>query len=184
MTNRENNPNPPVPLTWTAKAEWGSEGRTHRTTVTICGDTWSFWILQPRKGEWRAQGRRETGHGFYSEGKTLAALKAEVTDFVTRAATETCTSCRKVSGHLVDCPVYIELSVERSRQLGERTGMRGVGPAFRKVTMDLAGTSPAVSAAARSLLRLVWMSRRTCSCPSPVHRMSCGADSTPKVVSL
>jgi len=184
MTNRENNPNPPVPLTWTGKAEWGSEGRTHRTKATIHGDTWSFWILQPRKGEWRAQGVRESGSGFYSEGKTLAAMKAEVVDFVTRVATEMCETCRKISGHELNCPAYIELSAERSRQRGERIVLRDIGPSFRKVTQGLAELAVGAASSARSLRSLVWLSSRTCSCPTPVHRMSCGEGSTPKVVSL
>lgn len=76
-TNRDNATNR-VPITWTRKKEWGSEGLTHRATVTVAGDEWKFRLVSPRKGQWRAMGSHSGPKGFYAEARTVADAKALV----------------------------------------------------------------------------------------------------------
>jgi hypothetical protein len=126
-----------APLTWTAKKEWGSEGNTHRASVTLDnGDQWSFVVDQPRKGYWVARGFRKaaadvadgrTGGGdmvFYRESTTMKDAKAQSQAHANLAQTSTCGECGKVTGHKLDCGTGRRAATDQTVRVFSRQPLR------------------------------------------------------------
>ena len=206
-----------VPLTWTAKKEWGSVGNTHRASIILDnGDQWSFVVDSPRKGQWVARGWLKTredvaagrsGSGdmrLYREETTMKGAKAQAQMCANIAQTSTCDECRKISGHKLDCSTGRAADMERTK--GQRIALRAedegalllgatrsgksIQPlpvrtpadaiASAAETMRQFGT--AATSSGRALLRFRHHVVRKCSCPTPVHRMSCGQGAQPRVI--
>lgn len=195
----ETTPQHEAPLTWSAKKEWGSVGNTHRARITLDnGDQWSFVVDQPRKGVWTARGwlkDREdvaagrTGGGdmvFYREDTTMKGAKAQAQAHANLAQTSTCDECRKVIGHKLDCGTGRAADAERTK--GQRVTLRAVdeaGQILAGVRDGMAKMAGPVQEVAKTF-RTVWHNMRRpagCSCPTPTHRMSCGAGARPVVIS-
>ncbi|AKA61719.1 hypothetical protein SEA_YDN12_52 [Streptomyces phage YDN12] len=118
-----------APLTWTKKKEWGSEGLTHRAAATINGESWTFTVDSPSKGQWVARAWRDGDFALYREDRTMKGAKQQAQDYADEAATSTCTECKrithgKVSGHKLDCGTGRAEAVARSTERGERIGLR------------------------------------------------------------
>ena len=163
---------PEVPLTWTSRVTWGCVGKAHYTEATINGEAWTFTVDQPRKGYWVARAWRDGKCAMYQEGKTLKSMKAAVQAQANFAATSTCAECRHIGGHTVSCP-----TIGRSAVAGFEAGLRDV-------QRTLAQMAPILVKAMAPFSRIVRSFQLTqrCSCPTPTHRMSCGVDAIPKVV--
>lgn len=144
-------------------------GLAHRAEVEINGENWTFHIGQPVKGQWTARGWRGEVFALYREGTTLKAMKAEAQAFADYAATQTCSDCKNIGGHRGDC-----------------VRLAGAGRLAEQLSGRMICIAPAVKAAAASLRQMADGFRKPlpCNCPTPTHRMSCGVDSTPKVVQL
>ncbi|QBZ73544.1 hypothetical protein SEA_MISCHIEF19_59 [Streptomyces phage Mischief19] len=160
-------------LTWSAKSEWGSVGRTYRMSVEVSnGDEWSFTVDQPRKGYWVARGWR--GHKslpgagefkFYREAKTAKDAKAQCEAQANLAAT--------------DADRWRERAVEVG--VLPRTAAEQLGAA--KAALAKLGTvaQAAASGPISSLVRAL-IAGQPCGCKTPVHKMSCGNGATPRVI--
>lgn len=127
MTSTANNTQPQqdeTPLTWTSRKEWGSEGLTHRSETTIHGERWTFTVDSPSKGQWVARAWRDGDMALYREDRTMKGAKQQAQAHANYAATATCTECRKIGGHKLDCATGRAADVARSAEHGERTGLR------------------------------------------------------------
>ena len=128
MTTTANNTTPQpaaeAPLTWTKKKEWGSEGLTHRATTTINGESWSFAVDSPSKGQWAARAWRDGDMVLYREDRTMKGAKQQAQEHANYAATSTCRECRKIGGHKLDCYTGRAADIARSTERGERIGLR------------------------------------------------------------
>lgn len=199
MTTNENSSE--APLTWTSSTEWGTIGRTHRAEVTLDnGDTWKFVVDQPRKGVWTARGWRNGVFAMYREGKILKDAKAQSQEQANRAATQTCTTCRKIGGHKLDCSAVLPVPADAARHAtavdltpmldAAAQGMRELhaavpAPVVHSVPSEVLKELPALAGTLKRINANLWTNRRRpadCSCPTPTHRMSCGHGARPKVV--
>lgn len=155
-----------------------------------------------------AAGRSGSGDmKLYREDTTMKGAKAQAQAHANLAQTSTCAECRKISGHKLDCGTGRAADMERTK--GQRVGLRvgqliavdegaqllagatrsgkslpqrlpGDAIASAAATMRQFGT--AATSAGRALLKFRHHVVRKCSCPTPVHRMSCGQGAQPTVI--
>lgn len=162
---------PYTELKWVSKKEWGAVGNTHYASIKVGSDNLTYTIDQPRKGYWVARGWKNGGIAFnlYREGKTLAEMKSIVLEDVAQA--------RTVAAKVSLTPATDEGQVTlTSNPVGHAPGK-----ARSLVTAHL---RPPTAMTTRVVRRFMTSLRAPfpCGCPSPSHRMSCGVDSAPRVV--
>lgn len=113
-----------APLTWTSSKVWGTVGMTHRASTEINGETWSFTVDSPQKGQWVARAWRDGDMALYREDRTMKGAKGQAQAHANYAATSTCPECRKIGGHKLDCGTGRSADMAKSAERGERIGLR------------------------------------------------------------
>uniref|UniRef100_A0AAU7GYN2 Uncharacterized protein n=1 Tax=Streptomyces phage Geonosis TaxID=3158856 RepID=A0AAU7GYN2_9CAUD len=113
-----------APLTWTSSKVHGAVGMTHQASTEINGETWSFTVDSPQKGQWVARAWRDGDMALYREDRTMKGAKEQAQAHANDAATSTCTECRKIGGHKLDCGTGLAADMAKSAERGERIGLR------------------------------------------------------------
>ncbi len=138
----------PPELVWTAKKEWGSEGRTYRAKGAAGGREWSFVIDQPRKGQWVLRAWADGTFTLYREAPTMKALKEQAADAWRQAHA-------------------LSVSLAETEARGESVPVAAAASAV--------AASPAPRRTATTAIAMLkWRTARQCACPTPLHTMRCG----------
>ena len=125
-TANDTQQNPPAeaPLTWTSSKVYGSQGLTHDATAEINGETWKFRVDSPSKGQWVARAWRDGDFALYREDRTMKGAKQQAQEHANYAATSTCTECRKIGGHKLDCGTGLAEAMAKDKARGTKLGLR------------------------------------------------------------
>ena len=113
-----------APLTWTSSKVWGSVGMTHRAATEINGESWTFTVDSPSKGQWVARAWRDGDFALYREDRTMKGAKQQAQEHANYAATSTCAECRKIGGHKLDCGTGLAADMAKDRARGTKIGLR------------------------------------------------------------
>lgn len=131
-----------APLIWTSKKVWGSEGLTHNATTEINGERWTFTVDQPTKGRWVARAWRDGDFALHREDHTMKGAKQQAQGHANYAATSTCTECRKIGGHKLDCGTGLVADMAKDKARGTRITLRDEGAELLAADPDIIGTLP------------------------------------------
>lgn len=113
-----------VPLTWTSSKVYGSQGLTHRATATINGENWAFTVDSPSKGHWAVRAWRDGDFALYREDRTMKGAKQQAQEHANYAARSTCTECRKIGGHKLDCGTGLAEAMAKDAARGTKLRLR------------------------------------------------------------
>lgn len=97
---------------------------THRAATEINGETWTFTVDSPSKGQWVARAWRDGGFAMYREDRTMKGAKGQAQEHANYAATQTCAECKAVGGHTRACDAGRHAAMQKSAERGERIGLR------------------------------------------------------------
>jgi len=137
-SNTPKNTAPEAPLTWTSSKVWGSVGLTHRASTEINGERWTFTVDSPSKGQWVARVWRDGDMTLYREDRTMKGAKEQAQTHANYAATSTCTECRKIGGHELNCGTGLAADMAKSAEPAEDASpdVTGTLPGGTPVVMD------------------------------------------------
>lgn len=164
-------------LTWTRKKEWGSEGMTHRASVTVAGVETKMQVLSPRAGYWTLTAWADEKVSRYREASTMRDAKQLAEDYVTELESAARTEAVEQAGAVVGAAIE---DMQRELAAAEPV-IRGCAAEFRRFAEQviesyaapLRDITPEDWAHAAELLDSLGIEH--CDCPTPLHTMRCGA---------
>jgi hypothetical protein len=151
-------------ITWTRKKECGSEGMTHRASITLpSGEELHLRVDSPAKGHWHVRGWRAGTFCLYREDTTVKGARGQAEDFAAELITKL--TAEQLPAALTGLSETAEVATESLRQIEFRQSLA-------------AATELVKAARARVQFR-----RDTCGCRHPLHTMRCGFGGTVTVLS-